>query len=110
MIIKFVGKITSSQTGLNLGEYAVSNNGKVEVAISEEGYMTVSVRTNRNQCIKTPDGNRSTLTKDAAFIYSVPYKSTDKTAVGKFDVIDYTERLHPYRKGYPGYRGGKGYI
>ena len=106
---KFVGKITSSQTGLNLGEYAVSNNGKVEVAISEEGYMTVSVRTNRNQCIKTPDGNRSTLSKDAAFIYSVPYKSTDKSAVGKFGYVDYNGVLHPYRKGYPGYKGGKGF-
>ena len=106
---KFVGKMTSDQTGLNFGEYAISSNGKLEVSINEGGHMTVSVRTSRNECVKTPDGNRSTLSKTAAFIYSVPYKSTDKSAVGKFGYVDYNGVLHPYRDGYPGYKGAKGF-
>ena len=106
---KFVGKISSDQVELNQGEYAVSSNGKVEVSISEAGFMTISVRTNRNECIKTPDGFRSTLSDTAAFIYSVPYKTTDKSAVGRFGYVDYNGVLHPYRDGYPGFKGGKGF-
>lgn len=104
---KYVGKMDSSQVELNTGEYAVSDNGKVELRINENGHLSVAVRTNRSACIIGPDGNRTTTNKETAFVYSVPYEATDPKALGKMGYVDRNGVLHPYTKQV--FKPGKGY-
>ena len=104
---KFVGKIDSTQIELNAGDYAVSANGKLELRINENGHLAVSVRTNRNTCVTGADGRNTTLNRETAFIYSVPYEATNPKAMGSLGYVDRNGILHPYEKSV--IKPGKGY-
>ena len=104
---RYVGKMSSSQVELKSGEYAISNNGKLELRINESGYLAVYVRTNRSTCITTADGKKSTRDKNTAFVYSMPYQATNPTDVGMMGYVDRNGVLHPYKKRV--YKPGKGY-
>ena len=104
---KFVGKIDSTQIELNKEDYAVSNNGKVELRINENGHLALSIRTNRSTCITGADGYNTTINKDTAFIYTVPYEASNPSAMGSLGYVDRNGVLHPYEKSV--IKPGKGY-
>lgn len=92
---------------LNKGEYGVSRNGKVTLKINENGQLSISIRTNKMACITGADGNKTTIDKSGAFIYSLPYETPAPNAVGKLGYVDRNGILHEYKK--QAYKPGNGY-